>query len=57
MPETYQTLRADPEGVSRFFRGFAWRTSRMICAIYIMGQCKDRLSPVLFPHHFKQRDG
>jgi len=25
----------------------------MILAIFIMGQCKDRLSPLLFPHKFR----
>merc|ERR1712070_1025218 len=39
-------------GPSRFFRGYAWRTGRMICAMFIMNECKLRLSPIFFPHHF-----
>ena len=36
-------------GAGAFFRGWAWRTGRMICAVFIMGQCKKQLTPVLFP--------
>ena len=42
-------------GVGRFFTGWSWRTGRMICAIFVMGQCKDRLAPLFYPHHFKVR--
>lgn len=28
------------EGIGRFFRGWSWRTCRMILAIYIMGQAR-----------------
>jgi len=52
MPQTASTLMAEG-GPTRFFRGWSWRTSRMILAIFIMGQCKDQLAPVLFPRHFR----
>lgn len=39
-------------GARRFFRGWAWRTGRMICAVFIMNECKVQLAPLLFPHHF-----
>jgi hypothetical protein len=32
------------------------RTGRMILAIFIIGQCKDVLSPVFFPHHFSKKE-
>jgi len=34
------------------FRGWSWRTGRMICAMFIMSECKERLSPLFFPDHF-----
>lgn len=40
-------------GAGRFFRGWSWRTGRMICAVFIMNECKVQLAPILFPHHFK----
>ena len=49
---TFRTLMAEG-GPSRFFSGFGFRTGRMILAIGIMNECKLRLSPLLFPHHFK----
>ena len=51
--DTYQTLLKDG-GPTRFFNGFFFRTARMILAIGIMNECKLRLSPLLFPHHFKE---
>ena len=51
MPDTVTTLYQEG-GVARFFKGWSWRTGRMICAIWIMGQCKDRLAPLFYPHHF-----
>ena len=54
MPETYRALMKEG-GVGRFFTGWSWRTGRMICAIFVMGQCKDRLAPLFYPHHFKVR--
>eukprot|EP00729_Bicosta_minor_P006017 gene6017-7995_t len=50
--ETAKTLHAEG-GLGAFFKGWHWRTGRMICAIFIMGQCKDVLSPLFFPHHFE----
>lgn len=53
MPETAATLYNNEGGAGRFFQGWSWRTSRMILAIFIMGQCKDQLGPLLFPGKFK----
>mmetsp|Transcript_13296 Transcript_13296/g.21768 ORF Transcript_13296/g.21768 Transcript_13296/m.21768 type:complete len:271 (-) Transcript_13296:207-1019(-) len=50
--KTVQTLLQDG-GAKRFFRGWNWRTGRMICAICIMSECKIRLGPLLFAHHFE----
>merc|ERR1712070_1196541 len=47
--KTYTTLQgtvavlSQSGGIRSFFRGWSWRTSRMICAIFIMGQCKTKL--------------
>lgn len=41
-------------GPRRFFSGWSWRTGRMICALFLMNECKIRLSPLFFPHHFKE---
>jgi solute carrier family 25 carnitine/acylcarnitine transporter 20/29 len=38
---------------SRFFSGWSWRTARMIIQTFLFTECQARLSPVLFPHHFK----
>ncbi len=54
MPETCRALMKEG-GIGRFFTGWSWRTGRMICAIFVMGQCKDRLAPLFYPHHFKQQ--
>lgn len=40
------------EGLSAFFRGWSWRTGRMIGAVFVLGELKERLSPILFPEHF-----
>ena len=48
---TFRTLWAEG-GASRFFSGYLFRTGRMILAVGIMNECKLRLSPLLFPHHF-----
>lgn len=34
-------------------RALLARTGRMICAVFIMNECKVQLAPLLFPHHFK----
>ena len=47
MPQTFRTLAA--EGFGTFFKGWSIRTGRMICAIWLIGQVKDFLSPLLFP--------
>lgn len=45
--QTFATLSKG--GVSNFFRGWAWRTGRMILAVGIMSECKERLGPLMFP--------
>jgi len=39
-------------GHKQFFRGFGWRTTRMILSIAIIGEIKDRVAPSLFPKSF-----
>ena len=43
----------EKEGLQAFFRGWSYRTGRMICAVFLLNECKLQLSPILFPHHFK----
>jgi hypothetical protein len=45
---TYSTL-VSQGGMSSFFRGWSWRTGRMILAVGIMTECKERLGPLMFP--------
>lgn len=52
LSETARTLFKE-SGPARFFRGWGWRTGRMICAVFIMNECKVQLAPLLFPHHFR----
>lgn len=49
--ETAKTLFQE-DGFKRFFKGWNWRTGRMICAVFIMGECKNLLSPLMFPQYF-----
>lgn len=42
-------------GPSRFFSGWAWRTGRMILAVGIMTECKERLGPLMFPDKYKSK--
>mmetsp|Transcript_13436 Transcript_13436/g.39633 ORF Transcript_13436/g.39633 Transcript_13436/m.39633 type:complete len:272 (-) Transcript_13436:424-1239(-) len=42
-------------GMQRFFSGWAWRTGRMICAVGIMTECKERLGPLLFPNKYNKK--
>lgn len=49
---TAKVLYAE-NGVTGFFRGWHWRTTRMALSILIMGQCKETLSPLMFPNAFK----
>lgn len=39
-------------GARAFFRGWSWRTGRMICAMFIMNECKEKLAPLFFPEKF-----
>lgn len=49
--ETARTLFSEG-GFKRFYSGWSWRTGRMMCAVYIMGECKTILSPLMFPKYF-----
>lgn len=40
-------------GIKRFFRGWGWRTGRMSAGIFIINECKNRVTPLLFPNYFK----
>lgn len=40
------------EGLARLFSGWGWRTGRMMGSFFVLSECKQLLSPVLFPHHF-----
>ena len=48
LTDTYRQLMAEG-GVAAFYRGGLIRTGRMICAVWIIGQCKDFFGPLLFP--------
>lgn len=52
LTETARSIHAE-NGFGGFFRGWAWRTGRMMCAIFIMSECKLRLSPIMFPQYFE----
>ena len=52
---TARTLLAQ-EGVGRFFNGWTFRTTRMICAIWLIGQCKNLFGYRLFPHAAKKAE-
>jgi solute carrier family 25 (mitochondrial carnitine/acylcarnitine transporter), member 20/29 len=49
-----KSLLSQEGGMRRFFSGWGWRTGRMILEIFIFDACKTRLSPLFFPHHFKE---
>lgn len=51
MTQTASKLYAEG-GPTVFFRGFHWRTGRMCCAITLMGELRNQVSPILFPGHF-----
>lgn len=40
-------------GAARFFSGWSWRTGRMVIQTFLFDECKVRLSPIIFPHHFQ----
>ena len=50
---TARALLAE-QGIGRFFNGWAFRTTRMICAIWLIGQCKNLFGYRLFPHAAKK---
>ncbi len=45
LTRTARTLMAEG-GVGSFFRGWNWRVGRMICAMFILSECKERLVPL-----------
>jgi solute carrier family 25 (mitochondrial carnitine/acylcarnitine transporter), member 20/29 len=51
--QTARTLFADG-GVKRFFRGWGWRTSRMIVGIGLITELRHVVAPFLFSHHFEE---
>jgi len=50
---TYHTLMAQG-GVGAFFKGWGFRTTRMICAIWLIGKVRDVVGGTLFPHAIRQ---
>ncbi len=49
--QTARTLLSQGSA-ARFFSGWSFRTGRMIIQTFLFGECKTRLSPIMFPHHF-----
>jgi solute carrier family 25 carnitine/acylcarnitine transporter 20/29 len=49
--QTGKTLY-DEGGFARMYRGWGWRTGRMILGIFILNVGKSLFAPFLFPHHF-----
>eukprot|EP00050_Salpingoeca_kvevrii_P020969 m.104764 g.104764 ORF g.104764 m.104764 type:complete len:277 (-) comp9113_c0_seq1:84-914(-) len=49
--QTAKTLFADG-GITRFYRGWGWRTSRMCCAVFILNETRSLIGPLLFPSAF-----
>jgi len=54
--QTVTTLYSSEGGTSRFFRGWAWRTGRMILAIFLLGQVKVHMAPRMFPKHYTKEE-
>eukprot|EP01126_Amoeba_proteus_P013208 TRINITY_DN1555_c0_g1_i5.p1 TRINITY_DN1555_c0_g1~~TRINITY_DN1555_c0_g1_i5.p1 ORF type:complete len:111 (-),score=19.08 TRINITY_DN1555_c0_g1_i5:110-442(-) len=48
---TTTTLYKD-SSFTRFFRGWGFRSGRMILGIFILNMGKSIFGPLLFPHHF-----
>jgi hypothetical protein len=49
--KTFITLTKE-YGISSLFRGYYWRTGKMICTVFILNECKQFLSPLFFPEIF-----
>jgi len=49
---TYKSI-VNEEGYTALFKGFPWRVSRMICAMFIINESKVYLAPKIFPETFK----
>ena len=45
LTNTARTLMAEG-GAASFFRGWNWRVGRMICAMFILSECNERLVPI-----------
>lgn len=43
-------------GLQRMFRGWGWRTGRMMGSFFVLSESKHLLSPILFSHHFVDED-
>ena len=52
MTKTAATLYGE-SGILAFFRGWHFRTGRMVLAMGIMDECRRGLAPLLFGHHFQ----
>lgn len=49
---TFRTLAE--RGYGHFLKGWSLRTGRMICAIFLIGQVKNRIGPLLYPHAVRE---
>jgi len=52
---TFRTLASREGGYANFLKGWSLRTGRMICAIFLIGQVKNRLGPLMYPHAVKDK--
>jgi len=50
---SYHTIVAEG-GPTALFKGWGWRVSRMICAMFIINEVKVALAPVVFSSRFKE---
>jgi len=41
------------QGLRRMYTGWGWRCGRMVCAMFWINLIKDKLAPVIYPHHFE----
>lgn len=53
IPGTVRTIMAE-HGMMGFFRGWGWRTGRMICATFWINEIKNRLAPIMYPELMAQ---
>lgn len=50
---TYRKI-VEEEGHVALFKGWGWRVSRMICAMFIINEAKVQLAPIVFSSRFKE---